>query len=182
MVMTKEEVLEVFKTCRSKTQAGSELKRSGSVINKLIEKYDIDISHFGYKRPLKWEKINKECPVCGKEFEAQKGHPREKMTCSYACSNSHFRSGKDNPNFKNGKYNYRTICFLYHEKKCVICGEDKIVGVHHLNEDHQDNRPENLIPLCPTHHSYWHSNYKSEIEQRVLDYIEVWKENTDLPS
>ena len=46
-----------------------------------------------------------------------------------------------------------------------------MVEVHHLDENHKNNSPSNLIPLCPTHHQYWHSRYKEEIEQIVIDYI-----------
>jgi hypothetical protein len=72
---------------------------------------------------------------------------------------------------------YTDICWRYHQRECVVCGERLIVAVHHLNEIHDDNRPENLVPLCPTHHQYWHSRHKHLIEKVVLDYIEEWKKN-----
>lgn len=103
------------------------------------------------------------CPVCGK----QKRNLSSK-TCSYACSNTYFRTGADNGNFKNN--NYRTVCFSNHDKRCIICGEDKIVEVHHLDGKKTNNNPNNLIPLCPTHHQYWHSRYKSLIEDKVYEY------------
>ena len=53
-----------------------------------------------------------------------------------------------------------------------MCDEDKIVAVHHMNEDHSDNRPENLVPLCPTHHAYWHSKWRYLIEDKVRAYQE----------
>lgn len=57
----------------------------------------------------------------------------------------------------------------------MVCDEDKIVAVHHLNEDHTDNRIENLIPMCPTHHQYMHSRYKSEIQHIVDEYVKQFK-------
>jgi 5-methylcytosine-specific restriction endonuclease McrA len=73
---------------------------------------------------------------------------------------------------KPEKYkNYRTICFKNHKKICVVCGEDKIVTVHHMDEDHQNNDPKNLVPLCPTHHHYWHSKYRELIRTKVEEYI-----------
>ena len=121
------------------------------------------------------------CPVCNKSFEERK--TEKKLTCSYACSNTHFRSGINNgshakalkENVESNK-TYRTLCFHYHEKKCVVCGEYKIVAVHHYDEDHYNNNPENLIPMCPTHHQYMHSNYKDEIAGVVDDYIKQWKD------
>lgn len=111
------------------------------------------------------------CVVCGDPFKStnsgKKG--REQVTCSYSCSNKHFRSGKNNGNWNEDSY--RTTCFLYHKKQCVICGENKIVAVHHFDENHKNNRPENLIPMCPTHHQYMHSKYKCDLIEKVEDYI-----------
>ena len=109
------------------------------------------------------------CEVCGKPILNFRVN---KATCSRACANVHFRSGEDNGNWKNDAY--RTTCFEFHEKKCVVCGEQHIVAVHHLDEDPSNNSPENLIPLCPTHHQYWHSRYRSLIEQTVVDYVSNW--------
>jgi len=119
---------------------------------------------------------NKECPVCGKWFESYtyRGKDlniKEKTTCGRACSNTYFRSGKNHGNYSGKDESYRTICFAHHKKQCVVCGERKIVAVHHLDENRENNSPENLVPLCPTHHQYWHSRYKSEVEPIVLNYI-----------
>jgi len=41
--------------------------------------------------------------------------------------------------------------------KCVVEGCEYIaVDVDHLNEDHSDNRPENLSPICKIHHNEKH--------------------------
>lgn len=66
---------------------------------------------------------------------------------------------------------YTEICWRYHAKECVVCGEHRIVAVHHHNGHHWDNRPENLVPLCPTHHTYWHSEHRHLIEERVNEYV-----------
>jgi len=116
----------------------------------------------------------KQCVVCNGNFIAPHGvRGKRQITCSHACSNTFYRSGENNGMYRN-KQNYKTICFLYHERRCVVCGEERIVAAHHINEDHSDNRPENLIPLCPTHHCYWHSGYRSLIEQTVVDYLSNW--------
>ena len=107
----------------------------------------------------------KDCPVCGSAIKNYK----YTETCSYGCANTLFRSGKNHPNWKDESY--RSSCFLQHKKECVVCGENLIVEVHHLNEDSSDNRIENLIPLCPTHHQYWHSRHRHLIEQIVYTYV-----------
>ncbi len=115
------------------------------------------------------------CDVCETEFVKKK---HTQTTCSYCCSNKKFRSGEDNGNWK--EESYRTTCFLHHEKKCVVCGEENIVAVHHFNENHDDNRPENLIPLCPTHHQYCHSRFLGEVKSTIDEYLVSWKEKTML--
>lgn len=104
------------------------------------------------------------CPICGNIK-----NNLQSTTCSNSCSNKHFRSGSDNANFTGT--NYRTICFEWHEKRCIICGEVNIVEVHHYDEDRNNNDPSNLVPLCPTHHQYWHSKFKYIIEDEVTKYI-----------
>jgi hypothetical protein len=111
-------------------------------------------------------RIKKECPVCSKVFETLKSE--DKKTCSYSCSNKFFRRGEQNGNWKNESY--RSTCFLYHKKECVVCGEDKIVEVHHFDENRNNNNPANLIPLCPNHHQYLHSKFKYLIVEKVKEY------------
>lgn len=109
------------------------------------------------------------CKSCGKPI---KNYKYNKGTCSYSCSNRVFNKDRKKPeNYKK----YTSICWHYHKKECIICGEEKIVAVHHFNENRDDNRPENLVPLCPTHHSYIHSRYKHLILDKVNKYIEEFK-------
>lgn len=116
-----------------------------------------------YLNPL----VRIDCQNCGNPI---KDYKHSKGTCSRSCANTHFKSGESNGNWKGTKY--QTICFTKHKKQCIICKEDKIVAVHHYNEDHNDDRIENLVPLCPTHHSYMHSRYVDEIKDRVDKYVE----------
>jgi hypothetical protein len=115
-----------------------------------------------YLNPL----VIKKCIVCDSII---KNYKTSKGTCSRSCANTFFKSGEQNGNWKGT--NYQTLCFTHHKKECIICGENKIVAVHHMNEDHNDNRIENLVPLCPTHHQYMHSRYKKEILPKVEEYL-----------
>lgn len=114
------------------------------------------------------------CPVCSTAFM------KDATTCSYACSNTYFRHGQvgglqySSDEALLDRADYRQLCFRYHEKKCVICDEQNIVAVHHLNEDHTDNRIENLIPLCPTHHHYCHSSFHHLIRDDIAQYVAEW--------
>jgi hypothetical protein len=158
----------------------------------IIEK--LNISHFdnGLRKKIKYKKIKKKCPVCNTSFETSKrGDRKEKITCSISCSNTHFRSGENNGNWKDiSEYNnrtrtfalkYRKICFDFHNHKCVVCDECKVLDVHHFDEDKFNNEPNNLIPICATHHNYLHSIYRHEIIEKVNEYRENYiKENTKI--
>lgn len=144
-------------------------------VNECISRFKLDTSHFDIRhKQRKYKDIEIICPVCGKQFTTKDGGSDAKVTCSHACANTYFRSGNNNGNYidgTNGARSYRTICFEYHEKKCIICGEDKIVAVHHMDHDHNNESPDNLIPLCPTHHQYMHSSFKHLIKDQVNEYI-----------
>lgn len=113
------------------------------------------------------------CNVCDKLFkvkEREKLHPlKDKYFCSRRCSNSIGGQAKAT---KYGYSSYVTIAFKHHKRECVVCGFDKIVEVHHANEDHNDNRPENLVPLCPNHHQMYHTiRYRDEVKVFIDKYI-----------
>ena len=138
-------------------------------VRELIKQLELDTSHFRRKR--KHTYVSRECPVCHNIFETPINHRDEKTTCSRKCANTYFRSGPEHPNYKDdAKYN--VTCWRFHKKECVICGENLVVAVHHYNGDHDDDRPENMVPLCPTHHQYWHSKHRHVIEERVNTYVE----------
>ena len=115
-------------------------------------------------------KNTKYCKVCDNPIVNYK---TSKGTCSKGCANTYFRSGEENGNWKGTQY--QTICFIHHKKECVVCGEQNIVEVHHLDEDRTNNDPSNLIPLCPNHHQYWHSRFRHLVENKVYSYIAEWK-------
>lgn len=109
----------------------------------------------------------KSCIVCGKNFtftdRIKTKRYKEKKYCSRSCANNRQEW------WKNKATHYRTIAFQNHDKACVICGFDKIVTVHHIDENKKNNKPENLIPLCPNHHEMIHCNkWKKEV-QPIID-------------
>lgn len=123
-------------------------------------------------------KNKKLCPICNKPIKNYKGN----TTCSYACANIVFRTMENHPNWKGGEngIEYRVICFQHHEKKCIICPENLIVSVHHYDGNKKNNKPENLMPLCPTHHKYWHSKHRYIIRERVEDYRNTFIRNFNM--
>lgn len=130
-------------------------------------------AHAGKTKALVEDRV---CPVCGTEFTTPIGVKREKTTCSVLCGLKHFRRGRNKPELMT---RHKAICFYYHAKQCAICSEQLIVEVHHLDEDHTNNAPENLVPLCPTHHQYWHSKHRHLVEVGVRAYAERFKNGGD---
>lgn len=172
--MDVEKILGIFSESKSKSDVYKKLgyHNNGSSlikINKLISEYNIDISHFdnGVGKRTKHKEIEKVCPICDKNFKT-KPNNNEKTTCSHACANTFFRSNVNHPNWSDDRYT--TTCFHYHQRKCVICDEEKILDVHHYDKNRENNKPENLIPMCPTHHRYIHSNFKDLVESKVIEY------------
>ena len=160
-------------------------------IKKYIKDNNINISHFPENPAnigrIKYPKIIKICPICENEFETKSGHSREKIVCSHSCANTYYRTGVEHPNHKSddeltGEAKHRTICFRYHEKKCVCCDERNIVEVHHYDGNKKNDKPENLVPLCSTHHRYWHSRFRYLIKLIVDEYVKNFKEKSSSSS
>lgn len=104
---------------------------------------------------------SKDCVKCGEVYTVFGRERTKKVTesrfCSRSCANNRQEYWNDNAT------NYRTLCFQNNPKACRICGFDKIVVVHHMDENHHNNAINNLIPLCPNHHEMFHSKHKEEI-------------------
>lgn len=53
-------------------------------------------------------------------------------------------------------------------KECVSCGFNKVVEVHHIDENSKNNSKKNLMGLCPNCHKMIHMyKYKKEIIDRL---------------
>jgi len=113
------------------------------------------------------------CFCCSTTFvvsERQKLHPqKDKYYCSRSCANNRQEWWNSNAT------NYRTIAFRHWPSKCAICGFDKIVAIHHIDENHDNNSPTNLIPLCPNHHEMVHSRWAQEVVPLIEQLVkEKW--------
>ena len=85
------------------------------------------------------------------------------------CTNCYNKLYKYDSIKKHNIKKWHKIDLETHRKiteKCAICGFDKIVDLHHIDRNHENNSPENLVGLCPNHHKMTHmDNYREELIQ-----------------
>lgn len=106
--------------------------------------------------------FRKKCETCGKELERTSNQIKRNKSgyfyCSPQCGNIHKNIMRhQSEDWLNNSQNYRLKAFNLYEHKCDICGwdEDKrILEVHHIDENRENNTPKNLIILCPNCHKY----------------------------
>jgi len=105
------------------------------------------------------------CSVCGKVFYREKRRVEKNTSgnifCSHTCANSHsnrLRTGNNHPNYTNGNTSYRRLALSYYGCRCKICGYDteECLEVHHIDHDICNCSVDNLVVLCPTHHTEIH--------------------------
>lgn len=94
------------------------------------------------------------CIKCGKSFlRCPTRIQSNNIFCSKSCANSYNNRHKR----KETQNTYRRIAFEHYEHKCHVCGwcdDDRVLEVHHIDEDRTNNDVTNLIILCPICHSY----------------------------
>jgi len=118
--------------------------RTTKKLRKIIEDENIDVSHLGPgKKNIKYEVIDKECPVCGDKFKTQKSHKSEKITCSTGCYNKYrgprsedvknkiattLIKGNKNRKYKDRK-NGKVLYPIGNKKSiCIVCDKEYTVG------------------------------------------------------
>lgn len=113
-------------------------------------------------RKVDWKPKKIICKRCKREM------PHHSKGLCPGCYNFVFHLDKAKErNYKK----YHDINLEIYKKitsKCLICGFDKIVDLHHLDENKQNNSKENLIGLCPNHHKMLHDfNFRKEIREKL---------------
>ena len=99
------------------------------------------------------------CAYCGKEvYRANSRIERNKTRyfyCSYECGNRHKNQLRETSGEWLDSKNYRKKAFDIYEHKCKTCGwneDERILEVHHLDENRENNNIDNLCILCPICH------------------------------
>lgn len=114
------------------------------------------------------------CVVCGSSFTYKgriktKGYERARF-CKRSCANN--RQSWWNKHSTG----YKTIALQHHRHECQICGFDKVVAIHHIDENKQNNSPDNLIPLCPNHHEMYHSKWQDEVKPFIMQWQDDFRQ------
>ncbi len=114
-----------------------------------------------YKK-LVWIPKKKICKRCGREIPIHaKGYCR-------GCYNFVFHLDKTKAFWRRKVYNIDIETYRRKTEKCIICGFDKVIDLHHLDENKKNSSDDNLIGLCPNHHKMLHDyRYKPEILQQL---------------
>ena len=109
-------------------------------------------------RKLAWKPKKKECEKCGRVM-----HIHAKGVCP-GCYTTKFRLKYNKDwNYKN-RHNIDPEIYKKITERCLICGFDKVVDLHHVDENSKNNSQNNLIGICPNHHKmFHHMNFRQEI-------------------
>lgn len=122
------------------------------------------------------------CAYCGKEITRSKSKIDNSRSGLYFCCREHkdlaqrLDSGEKfnviRPIHYGSDYgDYRAKAFKNYEHKCAICGwdEDKrVLEVHHIDSDRENNKIDNLIILCPTCHRKITLHYYQLVDRKEL--------------
>ncbi len=116
---------------------------------------------FNCYKKLAWQPKRIICKRCKREM------PHHCKGLCPGCYNFMFHLEKTKSlNYKK----YHNISLeLYRKltKKCMVCGFDKVVELHHLDENKENSSEQNLIGLCPNHHKMLH-DFRFRKEMRRL--------------
>lgn len=129
----------------------------------------------------KSKKIRCQCANCGKELwktpseiaRSKTGNVFCNKSCACSYNNTNFRTGENNPNWKGGKVGsqqHTRTAYRTYRKQCAICNctDEDILEVHHIDLNHLNNDPDNLIILCANHHAKVHRG-NLEITKEIKD-------------
>lgn len=118
-----------------------------------------------YKR-LAWKPKKRICTRCGRLMMHQaKGY------CP-GCYNFVFHLERTKAGQRKKLHNIDNETYKKITAKCLICGFDKVVDLHHLDNNHKNNSEDNMIGLCPNHHKMIHDfRYKEEIFNQIKEKL-----------
>ena len=110
-----------------------------------------------------WEPKPGICKRCGRQIRIH-----AKGLCP-GCYNFVFYLDKAKAQNYKKYHNLDIEAYKKITKACVVCSFDKVVDLHHLDENRKNNSEENLVGLCPNHHKMFHDfRYRKEIKEDLI--------------
>lgn len=104
-------------------------------------------------------KVKLKCAYCGKEFERYVSRLKDNKSGYYYCSKKCGNRHKNKLRAENGEWdnslNYRLKAFEKLPHYCAVCHwneDERILEVHHKDENRANNSLDNLCILCPICH------------------------------
>jgi len=117
---------------------------------------------YGCYRNIAWEPPKGICKRCKREMKVH-----AKGLCG-GCYNFVFHLERIKSHSYKKKYNLDHKTYKKITKSCFVCGFDKVVDLHHLDENRENNSEENLLGLCPNHHKMVHDfRYRKEMRENL---------------
>lgn len=116
-------------------------------------------------------RIEVKCTYCGKIIFRRpceiKSNQSGKFYCSRECGN------KDKANLMQTQdsKNYRLKAMNKYSHECICCGwneDERILEVHHIDENRENNDIENLTILCPTCHRKITLGYYKLVDNQLI--------------
>ena len=101
-----------------------------------------------------------QCAYCGKEIYRKPSEISNNISGNFYCSKKCGNLAKNRFREESGEWadsysTYRKRAFQTYPHKCLTCGwdeDERILEVHHIDENREHNEIENLCILCPTCH------------------------------
>ena len=113
---------------------------------------------------ISWKPKIKECKRCGRE------KPSHAKGLCEGCYAFVFHLNKSKVWNQRKNYGIDTGIYKKITEKCVLCGFDKVVDLHHLDQNKKNNSTTNLIGLCPNHHKMLHDfRYRAEMFSQLKE-------------
>lgn len=129
-----------------------------TLLKSFLDLNEIVYTHWTSNGKPKLLTQKKNCINCNSLFTINSNN-KEQVTCSKGCSNTIFRSGKNNPNWIDGAGSYRERAIRAFGCKCQKCGYDDheaAIVVHHKDHNRENNDISNLDVLCANCHAIHH--------------------------
>jgi len=145
-------------------------------IHNQIELFNLDITHFNNDNRRSRYDVARICRICNKSFYTREQGKHTRRCCSLSCTKEYYLKYSTDGIIQG---NYRTLCFQFHEKKCVVCENPVKTTVHHYDEDRTHNDPRNLVPICYEHHNGLHGEIDEVVQLLVDDYRDKFLELFD---